>query len=187
MNHKEKNKIRSASFEDTFVIGINSGIADYKLAWLINNKLALDFTRQEDIFAEGVSFAFYYYTAGENSQVYNLVSIECGDKTLFDFSPRLDFLLVIRNGITLQRANFIVKSLREMEGVGHAFLLDVNKGKSIKQVLEIIELQEIILLENIKKRNNLDYVRQQVMRQRSVSQRTEYQERDSYSNTSIFR
>ena len=182
MNHKEKNRIRSASFEDTFVIGINSGIADYKLAWLINKKLSIDFTRQEDIFAEGVFFAFYYYTAGENSQVYNLVSIECGDKTLLDFSPRLDYLLVIRNGITLQRADLLVKMLREIEGVGHAFLLDVNKGKSIKQVLEIIELQEIILLENIKKRNNLEYVRQQAMKQRGTSQRTEYPE---YSYLSI--
>lgn len=169
MNHKEKDKIRAASFDDIYAIGINSGLVDYKLAWHINRKLSTDFSRQDDIVADGVTYSFYYYTAGENCLVYNLVSVKCQDKTLLNFSPRLDYLLVIRNCIMPQRLESIIKSIREIEGVGHAFQLDVNKGKSVKQALEIIELQEIELLEKIRVRNSLEYVRQELLRQREAS------------------
>ena len=166
MNPKDKNRIRVASFEDTFAIGINSGLADYKLAWLINKKLSIDFVRQEDIYEEGVLFAFYYYTAGENCQVFNLVSIQSQRKTLLNFTPRLDYLMVVRNGVMPERIDAIIRSLREIEGIGHAFLLDVNKGRALKQALEIIELQEIYLLEKTKKQNSLEYVRQEILRKR---------------------
>ena len=181
MNHKEKNKVRSASFEDTFAIGINSGLVDYKLAWLINKKLSIDFTRQEDIFSDGASFSFYYYSAGENCFVYNLVSIESQNQVLLDFSPHLDYLLIIRNGIMPQRVDTIVKSLREIEGIGHAFLLDTNKGKSMRQALEIIELQEINLMERNRIRNSLEYVRQEVLRRRSMVQKAENQNVNYFS------
>jgi hypothetical protein len=169
MNHKEKNRIRAASFDDTYAIGINSGLADYKLACQINRKLSIDFSRQDDIIADGVTYSFYYYTAGENCLVYNLVLVKKEDKTLLDFSPRLDYLLIVRNCIMSQRIDAIVKSLREIEGVGYAFQLDVAKGKSVKQALEIIELQEIDLLEKIRVRNTLGYVRQELLRQKEAS------------------
>ena len=169
MNPKDKNKIRVASFEDTFAIGINSGLPDYKLAWFINKKLCIDFAREEDLYDGGIPFSFFYYTGGENCQVYNLVSIQSQNKSLLDFNPRLDYLLVIRNGVLPEKINFIIKSLREIEGVGHAFLLDVNKGKALKQALEIIELQEIYLLEQTKKQNSLEHVRQEVLRRRNLS------------------
>lgn len=167
MNHREKNKVRAASFDDTYAIGINSGLVDYKLAWHIGKKLSIDFSRQDDIFAEGATYSFYYYTAGENCLVYNLVSVKCQDKTLLNFSPRLDYLLVIRNCIVPQRIEAIAKSLREIEGVGHAFQLDINRGQSVKQALEIIELQEIEILESIRVRNSLESIRQQALQQRS--------------------
>lgn len=168
MNHREKNQIRAASFDDTVAIGINSGLADYRLAWFINRKLSIDFSRQGEIFADGVMYSFYYYTAGENCLVYNLVSVKCQNKTLLDFSPRLDYLLVIRNCIMTQRIGAIVKSIREIEGIGHAFQLDVNKGKSVKQVLEIIELQEIELIERNRVRGSLEYIRQNLLKQRGI-------------------
>jgi len=174
MNHKEKNKVRAASFDDTYAIGINSGLVDYKLAWHISRKLSIDFSRQDDISADGVTYSFYYYTAGENCLVYNLVSVKCQDKTLLNFSPRLDYLLVIRNCIVPQRIEAIAKSLCEIEGVGHAFQLDVNRGQSVKQALEIIELQEIDILEKIRIRNSLEFTRKQALLQRN-----------SYSPTTI--
>ena len=174
MNPKAKNKIRVASFEDTFAIGINCGLPDYKLAWFVNRKLGIDFTREEDLYDGGIPFSFFYYTGGENCQVYNLVSIQSQNKTLLDFNPRLDYLLVIRNGVLPEKIDFIIKNLREIEGIVHAFLLDINKGKALKQALELIELQEIYLLEKIKKQNSLEYVRQEVLRRRNVSTYTEH-------------
>ena len=50
---KEKLEILQPSFDDTCVIGINSGLPDYKLAWLINNKLPIHLERQDDIIKNG--------------------------------------------------------------------------------------------------------------------------------------
>jgi hypothetical protein len=166
-----KNSIRAASFEDTFAIGINSALADYKLAWAINKKVSIDLARNDDIDADNVSYAFYYYTAGENSYIYNLVSIKNKDQALLDFKNNIDFLMVVRNGISAERAENIVRQLCEIEGVGHAFLLDINKTKSIKQALEIIELQEIIILGKNSLRTNLENVRRQMLLQRESSQK----------------
>ena len=71
----KSNKIQIASFDDTTVIGINSTLIDYKLAWSINNKLSLDLARYDDLIFEGAPFSFFYYNAGENYNVYNLVSL----------------------------------------------------------------------------------------------------------------
>ena len=57
MNPKEK-KIKIASFDDTVVVGINSALVDYKLAWNINNKLSLDLIRYDDLIFEGAPFWF---------------------------------------------------------------------------------------------------------------------------------
>ena len=68
MISKEK-KIQIASFDDTTVIGINSSLPDYKLAWSINNQLSIDLMRYDDLEFEGATFSFFYYTAGENYNV----------------------------------------------------------------------------------------------------------------------
>ena len=91
----KSNKIQIASFDDTTVVGINTTLVDYKLAWGINNKLALDLARYDDLVFEGAPFSFFYYTAGENYNVYNLVSLVCKEKVLFPFKPRLDYLFLI--------------------------------------------------------------------------------------------
>ena len=99
MNPKNR-KIQIASFDDTTVVGINSALVDYKLAWSINNKLLLDLVRYDDLIFEGAPFSFFYYTAGENYNVYNLVSLVSKDKVLYPFNPRLDYLFLIQNTLS---------------------------------------------------------------------------------------
>ena len=113
----KSNKIQIASFDDTTVVGINTTLVDYKLAWGINNKLALDLARYDDLVFEGAPFSFFYYTAGENYNVYNLVSLVCKEKVLFPFKPRLDYLFLIQNTLTAERQINIMRGLREIEGV----------------------------------------------------------------------
>ena len=74
MNSRDK-KIQIASFDETTVVGINTALVDFKLAWNLNNTLSLDLVRYDDLVFEGVPFSFFYYNAGENYNVYNLVSL----------------------------------------------------------------------------------------------------------------
>ena len=156
----KSNKIQIASFDDTTVVGINTALVDYKLAWNINNKLALDLVRYDDLVFEGAPFSFFYYTAGENYNVYNLVSLVCKDKVLYPFSPRLDYLLLIQNSITPERQISIMRSLREVDGIGHAFILE--KDKNLRMVLETIADCEQQMIDKKKKLSDIHAVRQRM-------------------------
>jgi hypothetical protein len=158
MNPKDR-KIQIASFDDTTVIGINTSLPDYKLAWSINNKLSIDLVRYDDLEFEGAGFSFFYYTAGENYNVYNLVSLVRKDKVLYSFNPRLDYLFLIQNSLTPERRLSLIQSIRATEGVVHAFLLE--KDKTMRQVLETIGDCEQKMIDKKKKRNNLNEVRKQ--------------------------
>lgn len=165
MNSRDK-KIKIASFDDTTVIGINSSLTDYKLAWSINNKLSIDLVRYDDLEFEGAEFSFYYYTAGENYNVYNLVSLVRNDRVLYTFNPRLDYLFLIQNSITAERRLSLIQSIRATEGVVHAFLLE--KDKVMRQVLETIGDCEQKMIDKKKKLNNLTEVRKRMREEEAL-------------------
>jgi hypothetical protein len=165
MNPRDK-KIKIASFDDTTVIGINSGLPDYKLAWSINKQLSIDLVRYDDLEFEGTEFSFFYYTAGENYNVYNLVSLVRKDKVLYSFNPRLDYLFLIQNSLTAERRLNLIQSIRAAEGVVHAFLLE--KDKVMRQVLETIGDCEQKMIDKKKKLNNLNEVRKQMREQEAL-------------------
>ena len=165
MNPRDK-KIKIASFDDTTVIGINSGLPDYKLAWSINKQLSIDLVRYDDLEFEGTEFSFFYYTAGENYNVYNLVSLVRKDKVLYSFNPRLDYLVLIQNSLTAERRLNLIQSIRAAEGIVHAFLLE--KDKVMRQVLETIGDCEQKMIDKKKKLNNLNEVRKQMREQEAL-------------------
>ena len=161
MNPKNR-KIQIASFDDTIVVGINSAMVDYKLAWNINNKLSLNLVRYDDLIFEGAPFSFFYYTAGENYNVYNLVSLVNKDRVLYSFTPRLDYLFLIQNTLSSERQINIMRGLREIESL-HAFLLE--KDKNLRQVLETIAGCEQQMMDKKKKQNDINAVREQMREQ----------------------
>lgn len=159
----KSNKIQIASFDDTTVVGINSTLVDYKLAWGINDKLSLDLARYDDLVFEGAPFSFFYYTAGENYNVYNLVSLVSKDRVLYPFSPRLDYLFLIQNTLSAEKQINIMRGLREVEGIVHAFVLE--KNKNLRQVLETIAGCEQQMMDKKKKQNDIHAVREQMREQ----------------------
>lgn len=161
MASKNKNSILHPSFSETEIIGINSGLADYKLACRINDKLGIDLVRQDDLFVEEAIYSFYYFNASENSPVYNLVSTVCFDKTLLDFSPRIDYLLIIRNDPMPQRIEALKSKIAEIEGVGYAFLMDSHKGKIVTTLMDI-EQHEIDILGKIREKNTVAYAKEAI-------------------------
>lgn len=159
MNPRDR-KIQIASFDDTTVVGINSALADYKLAWNINNKLALNLVRYDDLVFEGVPYSFYYYTPGENYNIYNLVSLVNKEKMLYSFKPRIDFLFLIQNSIHPERQLRIMRGIREIEGIGHAFILE--KDKALRQVLETIASCEQQMMDKKKQLNDINAIRRRM-------------------------
>ena len=166
---KNIKKISPTSFDDIKIIGINSSLADFKLAWNINNKLSINFVRYNDIFENGAQYAFYYYDTGETGNTFNLVSLVYKGTYWQQTSPRIDFMLIIRNYIAPTKLNEMLKSIREIPGIGYAFIMDPLSDNSIGLLLETIELHEIDLLNEMQKRNNIKAVKEE-MRKKKLNQ-----------------
>lgn len=156
---KSKNiEILVPSFDGTNVIGINSTLVDYKLAWSLNSKLSLDLTRKDDFEQNDGIFPFYSYQASKNSPIYNLVANTCVDKTILTLSPRVDFLFLIRNEQFPQRIETILQKIREIEGIGYAFLIEGQKQK-MEQTLYSLEQHEVEIERKAKERNSIEYIK----------------------------
>jgi hypothetical protein len=84
----------------------------------------------------------------------------CKDRVLYPFSPRLDYLLLIQNTLSPERKTAIMRSLREIDGIGHAFLLE--KDKNLRMVLETIADCEQKMIDKKKKLTDLNEVRKQL-------------------------
>lgn len=161
----KSNKLQIPSFDDTTVVGINSSLPDYKLAFTVNNALAIDLARHDDLLFEGIPYAFFYYTAGENYNVYNLVGLTSRERVLYPFKPRLDYLFLIQNTLSLERQMAIMRSLRQAEGIVHAFVLE--KDKNLRIVLETIAGCEQQMIDKQKKNNVRDEVRKRILEQQA--------------------
>ncbi len=153
----KKNKIQFAPIDDIQIIGVSTSLMDYKLAWHLNGKLKLNLVRHGNIELENESeikslYSFYYYNAGENSNTYNLVSLIQNGIPWMKVRPRTDFLLIIRNTITVEKLKDYIESIRQIKQINHAYLIDVNKIKGIVEVIDTVEMHEIDILKEMAER-----------------------------------
>ena len=108
----KKNKLTVAPFDDIHLIGINSTLVDYKLAYHFNNSLKFNFIRLEEILLDNVlPYSFFYYNAGENNNAYNLVAMRNKEHVSVKLNPQIDYLLIVRNHITEDRLKLLVNTL----------------------------------------------------------------------------
>lgn len=139
----KKNKLQVATFDDIHILGINSTLIDYKLAYYINEKLNFNLVRLKDILLdEALPYAFFYYNAGENRNAYNLVSLRYKDNLCIKLNPHIDYLLIVRNHLNAERLAQIVKTLREIKEVNYAYTMDLKLSPAMDVLLERIEMHE---------------------------------------------
>ena len=146
----KKNKLTIAPFDDIHLIGINSTLVDYKLAYHFNNTLKFNFIRLNEIKLDNVlPYAFFYYNAGENHNAYNLVAMRNKEHVSVKLNPQIDYLLIVRNHTTDERLSQLVKSIRSLNGVTYAYLMDLSKVPALDVLLERIEMHELECLHTL--------------------------------------
>lgn len=158
---KDTENIDLVSFNDIVVIGINSSLMDYKLAWSLNDALSLDFTRRNDFVSNGNVYPLYHCHLFENSPYYDLLSLNNGSETLLRFKPRLDYLFIIRNEPYLERIDNMLLKIKGMEGVSYAFMIEGQRSK-IEPILYDIEQHEVDMLTLERERNTVEYAIEQI-------------------------
>ena len=146
----KKNKLVIAPFDDIRIIGINAPLADYKLAYYCNETFHFTFTRlKEVLLANVLPSAFFYYNAGENRNTYHLVSLKHKDHRCVKLNPHIDYLLIVRNPITTERLDQMIKNIRGIPGVVHAYVMELSRTPAIDVLLERIEMHEQQCLEEL--------------------------------------
>ena len=149
---KRKNKLVVEPFDDIKIIGINTTMMDYQLAWHLNKVLKIELVKYKSITNNGEDFfSFYLYDAGENSNAYNLVSLASEGKEWVSFKPKTDFLFIIRNYIKESDFQSILTKINSIQNVFHAYIVDLEHNKKIDVILEDIEFHEMDVIDEINK------------------------------------
>ncbi len=147
-----KKTLHSKPFDDILLLGIATTLPDYKLAWHLNNCLSIDLIKHEDVFpkqhSEKVGFSFYLFDQGENMNIFNLVSLLSNGSRWVKLSVSTDYLFIIRNALDQARLDPIIRSIRNIPKIVHAFVVDTQKTKGIDILLETIEFHEMEILKS---------------------------------------
>jgi hypothetical protein len=157
---QKKKILKVEPFDDIHIIGINTTNRDYKLAWHLNNELKTDLSKEADIAvpspnSEAQTFPFYYYHAGENQNIFNLIGNRSSDSLFTSMKTKTDFFLIIRNSITAERVSEIIQSIKRIPGVQLAYKIKPANEKNIDWMLEHIELHEFETMREERKRLRL--------------------------------
>ncbi|MBQ8222338.1 MAG: IPExxxVDY family protein [Bacteroidales bacterium] len=153
---KRKNKLIVEPFDDIRVIGINTSMMDYQLAWNLNKVLKIDLAKYKSVtFNEEDFFSYYLYDAGENANTFNLVSLVSTEgKEWVSFKPKTDYLFIIRNYIKETDLLHILAVIKNISKVFHAYIVDTSCNNKIDIILEDIEFHEIELANEESKKNS---------------------------------
>ena len=150
---KKKTKFIVEPFDDIRIVGINTGMLDYQLAWNINKVLKINLAKYKDITSDGDNFfSFYLYDAGENSNTFNLVALKNESAKWVSFSPQTDFLFIIRNYIKDSDFQQILAKIKSVSKINHAYVVDLDLNSKIDAILEDIELHEMDIVDELNKR-----------------------------------
>lgn len=136
-------------FDDITVVALSTSLKDYKLAWHLNEALALDLKKMTGLKVDAAPtepFSFYYFDAGENMNVFNLLQLHNEGVKLIKLPMLVDFLFIIRNTITEGKLEEWLLTLRKIQGISLVVLLEIEKLKMIDPLLEMIELHEFAIL-----------------------------------------
>ena len=150
---KKKTKFVVEPFDDIRIIGINTAMFDYQLAWNINKFLKLNLVKYKDITSDAENFfSFYLYDAGENSNTFNLVALSNEETKWVSFSPQTDYLLIIRNYIKDSDFQSVLTKIKSIPKVIYAYSVDLAKNAKIDTILEDIEMHELDIVDEMNKR-----------------------------------
>jgi hypothetical protein len=149
---KRKNKLVVEPFDDIKVIGINTGMMDYQLAWYLNKTLKIQLAKYKSIANNsGNLFSFYLYDSGENSNTFNLVALSSEGKEWVSFKPKTDFIFIVRNYIKDADFHSMLTKIKNIPNIFHAYVIDLDINKKMDVILEDIEFHEMDIIDEINK------------------------------------
>jgi hypothetical protein len=122
------------------VIGIVSGVKDYRLCHFINSELKMSFCKMEDLSMvmnkQGDDAFFSYYTdISQETERFMMITNKGSNAWFFPEIKNIDFLLIAQDPGSWFDAQEMLRKLRTLSVVSGAYPIDYEKLKSKENLL----------------------------------------------------
>lgn len=121
------------------LLGINTSLKGYRLAWNLNTALGIDLQRAPSLEAyvaknEREDFIFFSTFVEDQKIHYRLVENRTGAHLFIPEHPRADYLLLVDTSPELQ-AEVLIAGIRQINTVSAVFEIDIQRLKSKQNLL----------------------------------------------------
>lgn len=140
----KKFKLSSSLSGEYTTFGIACHLKEYRMAFLINQKLGFSFRRVEDLSLgddeHKRSYPFFIFKHPDERRNYFMISNHHPDGRLIPAERGIDFFIVIDDALPLTLKKQIVSGIQSIPNVLTAFEIDQSKIKDLKIIFGEIEL-----------------------------------------------
>ncbi len=140
------------------LIGISCHLKDYRLSYLLNQKLEFSFKKLDDLVVfpaagkEPAEFSFYYYKDDDRFNTYSLVANRSQDSILIPHLKQTDFLLVVEGEFKKTQKDPVLNLIRTIPNVLTAFEIKTTEIKNLESLLTDIEMHLMKVTKEIKQK-----------------------------------
>ena len=137
----KKHKLDLAIDEDFCLLGLVSDETDYKLCWLINQSLEMNFEKQEDLqlfhpkLEEEQMFSLFSYHDDDAMITFRIIQNRAENGFYLDELKHIDYLIHIQGEINASRINGFMQSVSTLEPVRMCVPSDLTRIKNQERLL----------------------------------------------------
>ncbi len=137
----KKHKLDLAIEEDFCLLGMISDEPDYKLCWMINQSLDMDFEKQEDLqlfhrkLKEEQVFSLFSYHDDDAMITFRIIRNRTENGYYLDELKNIDYLIHIQGEINTMRISNFMLSVGALEPVRMCVPSDLSRIKNRERLL----------------------------------------------------
>jgi len=137
----KKHKLDLAIDEDFCLLGLVSDETDYKLCWMINQALEMNFEKQEDLqlfhpkLEEEQMFSLFSYHDDDAMITFRIIQNRAENGFYLDELKHIDYLIHIQGEINASRINGFMQSVSTLEPVRMCVPSDLTRIKNLERLL----------------------------------------------------
>jgi hypothetical protein len=137
----KKHKLDLAIEEDFCLLGVVTDEPDYKLCWLINQHLNMNFEKQDELklfhrkLDEEQVFSYFSYQDGDALITYRLIKNRDEKGYFLDELKNIDYLIHIQGEFSTKRISDFMLSVGALEPVRMCVPSDLSRIKNKERLL----------------------------------------------------
>lgn len=137
----KKHKLELAIEEDFCLLGVVSDEPDYKLCWLINQSLDMNFEKQDELqlfhpkLDEEQVFSLFAYHDQESLISFRIIRNRTENGYFLNELKHIDYLIHIQGEISTQRISNFMLSINSLEPVRMCVPSDLSRIKDKERLL----------------------------------------------------